>query len=192
MCTTGHERQHVRVFGENGKSNSTAGAVRVEANLPGIIAVGTFFFIKYITGTFLTLKWRSRSGIQPSQRCQSMANMNLKVIWHFFALALTVSKIIKFKMCDVQYLDQDLEVQHSHDATQYGMPKSINAISRVSEILAFDFKTLNWGQGYGVEHSQWFHSMINIKLYKCRVTHFCAISHRLQDISIKQSLVLKM
>ena len=34
----------------------------------------------------------------------------------------------------------------------------------------FDLK--NEGEGQGVQHSQWCHSMVNINLYKSHMTHF--------------------
>ena len=48
------------------------------------------------------------------------------------------------------------------------------------------FDIENEGQGHGVQHSQWFHSIANINLYKRHTRAFFASSHRFWDIYISK------
>ena len=47
------------------------------------------------------------------------------------------------------------------------------------------------GQGHGVQHSQWFHSIENIKLYKSQTWTFFASCHRFRDIYISKYLTFR-
>ena len=50
----------------------------------------------------------------------------------------------------------------------------------------------NEGQGHGVKHSQWFHSIANINLYKSHTLAFFASSRRFRDINISKFVSVKM
>ena len=49
---------------------------------------------------------------------------------------------------------------------------------------SFDLEVENKGQGHGVQHSQWWQSMANIKIYKRRVLHLCT-SLTVSEITFK-------
>ena len=80
------------------KSNSSAGAVRVEANLPG---------------TTLTLKVKVKVTDYNvhSGAIRWRISTSVKDVRGIFATVLTVSEILTFQMCDLENIDDG--VQHS-------------------------------------------------------------------------------
>ena len=77
--------------------------------------------------------------------------------------------------------------------------KSIKVIFQIVALsLSFcDIKLENFdleklGQGHGVQHSQWCHSMENIKIYKCYIFALFPFSNHFQDSSISNFFTLKI
>ena len=54
------------------------------------------------------------------------------------------------------------------------------------------FDLENEGQGYEVQHSQWFHSMANINLYKSHTLALLVSSQPFRDSHISKFVNMKM
>ena len=63
------------------------------------------------------------------------------------------------------------------------------AVRVVENLPGFDLE--NEGQGHGVQHFHWSHSMANINLYEGHTCAFFACSHHFRDIHISKFVNLK-
>ena len=84
------------------------------------------FYYKFIARKCLILKMKVISaGAQHQQWCHLMVNIKIyKNIAHFFAIAFTISKILAFKMFDLEILGQGRLVQHSQCCHSMALFKS--------------------------------------------------------------------
>ena len=73
--------------------------------------------------------------------------------------------------------------QHPTRETRRRVQYKWRKICRNSLVTICNVDIKNVGQGHRVRLLQWFHSMACIKMYKRRIWHFCASSHRFRDIS---------
>ena len=92
------------------------------------------------------MQYNIRNGAIPWQ-----ISTSVKVIWCIFAIALAVSEILMFQICDLEKIDQ----------------------------------------GHKVQHLQWFHSIVNIDLFKSHTWAFFASTHPFRDIHISTFLPWK-
>ena len=67
--------------------------------------------------------------------------------------------------------------------TSHGMHFFAPALT-VSEIFTFQIGDLQYVD-HGIEFSQCFHSMAEIKIYKSRSMHFCVISDCIREINVR-------
>ena len=102
------------VVQKENRSNFTAGAVTVEANLPGTF-VSCEFLYTFIRKTGFTFKMKIRITEYYIRKgpIRWQILTSIKVIPEHFSLALTGFEISRFKIRDIENVGQGHDIQHS-------------------------------------------------------------------------------
>ena len=106
-------RSNLYVHRLKNNSSSTAVAVRVAENLQGTFNAREICYSKYRKCLNLTAKVKVTEYIIYNGEILWRISTSLEVIWRSFAIALTVSEILIFQICDHDNLGYDHRVHHS-------------------------------------------------------------------------------